>query len=92
MKTIKPIPSITVTFEDGEPVEVLRQEILNNPAMGDMLTNYERLLNEIAEIEYETAKLYHAKASMQNNLERMAAQYVQEKKNPKKPEEKGEEA
>lgn len=91
MKTVRPIPSITVTFENEKPVEVLRQEMLNHPAMGDLLTNYERLLNEIAELEYETAKLYHARNSMQVTLQNKAAQYVQEKNNPKPSEEKKDE-
>ena len=79
MRTIKPIPSISVTIE-GEKVDILRQELLTDEVLGDALTSFEYLLNEITEAEYNIRKLYHARRSMDEELKALALKYVTNKK------------
>ena len=78
MKKIDPIQQLNVNI-DGTDYPLLRQEILKDDELGHILTTYERLLNEISELEYETSKLIHAKRSMNAALQNRALAYMQAK-------------
>lgn len=76
----KPDPINSVTVKLGErQITLVRSELEQNDAIKLAIAQFDRVREDIADVDYERQKLAHAHLSMQAQLNRLCTQYAEEK-------------
>jgi hypothetical protein len=71
--------SFSVQMSDGKVMQVYREELMQDPNLRNIITSFDKLLEEIVEVEYRKEVLIHAHRSMKSKMEGALVEYLEKK-------------